>query len=277
MSSSRPDLGAVQLLACPLCRASLTQDSATLVCAQNHRFDVARDGYVNLFPAHHRRSRNPGDEDRMVAARRRFLDAGHYSPLYAGFAATLTAARGNGSGAGVDIGCGDGYFTKALTSVGPQIYGIDVSKPAIRAAAKRHPSITFVVASSKRLPLVDAAFDVATAILAPIDADVLRVLANGGVLVRVTPAPDHLRALRELAYTEARPHRRATRQLPGLAHAGERLVSFDFDTDPTTRSDLIAMTPLLYRTSDDQRRRALAPEHLTIEAGFWIDVFTKRH
>ena len=38
----------------------------------------------------------------------------------------------------------------------------------------------------------------------------------------------------------------------------------------------MAMTPLLYRTRDDQRVRALAPEHLTIEAGFWIDVFRKR-
>jgi SAM-dependent methyltransferase len=137
--------------------------------------------------------------------------------------------------------------------VGPQIYGIDVSKPAIRAAAKRHPSITFVVASSKRLPLVDAAFDVATAILAPIDSDVLRVLANGGVLVRVTPGPDHLRALRELAYTEARPHRRATRQLPGLEHrASAWSLRFRHRSDHAQRPH--RDDPLLYRTRDDQRR-----------------------
>ncbi len=266
----------MQLFACPLCRAPLTQDSTTLVCAQMHRFDVAREGYVNLFPAHHRRSRNPGDEERMVAARRRFLDAGHYAPLYAAFAATLASARPNATGASVDIGCGDGYFTAALAAVGPRIYGIDVSKAAIRAAAKRHPSIAFAVASSKRLPLMDAAFDAATAILSPIDADAVRVLANDGVLVRVSPGPGHLRELRALVYADVRPHRRAARELPGLEHASDHLLEFAFDTDPMARADLIAMTPLLHRTREDQRLRALASEHLTIEASFWIDVFRKR-
>lgn len=265
----------MQLFACPLCRAPLTRDATTLVCIEKHRFDIAREGYVNLFPAHHRSSRNPGDEERMVAARRRFLDAGHYAPLHTEFAATLAAARCNTRGAAVDIGCGDGYFTAALVAVGPRVYGVDVSKAAIRTAAKRHPSIAFAVASSKRLPLVDTAFDAATAILAPIDADVLRVLANDGVLVRVSPGPDHLRELRALVYTELRAHRRAATELPGLQHAGEQLLEFTFDTDPVARADLIAMTPLLHRTREDQRLRALAPQHLTIRAGFWIDVFRK--
>jgi 23S rRNA (guanine745-N1)-methyltransferase len=106
----------VQLLACPLCGAPLTRDSASLVCAQQHRFDIAREGYVNLFPAHHRGSRNPGDEERMVVARRRFLDAGHYAPLCAALTETLTAACGR-IDAAVDLGCGDGYFTATLASV----------------------------------------------------------------------------------------------------------------------------------------------------------------
>ncbi len=267
----------MQLFACPLCRAPLTHDSTTLVCVEKHRFDIAREGYVNLFPAHHRSSRNPGDEERMVAARRRFLDAGHYAPLRAQFAATLAALPRNTPGAAVDIGCGDGYFTTALTAIGSCVYGIDVSKAAIRAAAKRHPSIAFAVASSKRLPLVDAAFHAATAILAPIDADVLRVLANDGVLVRVSPGPDHLRELRALVYTELRPHRRAATELAGFDHAGEHLLEFTFDTDAAARADLIAMTPLLHRTREDRRLRALSSEHLTIRAGFWIDVFRKQN
>jgi 23S rRNA (guanine745-N1)-methyltransferase len=267
----------VQLLACPICRAPLTRTSSTLICAQRHTFDVAREGYVNLFPAHHRQSRSPGDDERMVAARRRFLDAGHFAPLRAELAATLTTACARGITNAVDLGCGEGYFTDAVASVCVHTYGIDVSKAAIRAAAKRYPSTTFVVASSRRLPLVDGAFDAATAILAPIDPDVVRVLANSGVVARVSPGPDHLRALRDLAYSQARSHRRATTQLPGVEHESERLVRFTFDTDRNARADLIAMTPILHRTREDQRERALAPERLTIEAGFWIDVFRKRH
>jgi 23S rRNA (guanine745-N1)-methyltransferase len=267
----------VQLLACPICRAPLTRASAVLVCAQRHTFDVAREGYVNLFPAHHRQSRRPGDDERMVAARRRFLDAGHFAPLRVELVATLTQACERDIGSAVDLGCGEGYFTDAVASVASNTYGIDVSKAAIRAAARRYPSTTFAVASSRRLPLVDGSFDAATAILAPIDPDVLRVLANDGVVVRVSPGPDHLRALRDLAYSQARSHRRAMTQLPGVEHVSERRVRFTFDTDRNARADLIAMTPMLHRTREDQRERALAPERLTIEAGFWIDVFRKRH
>jgi 23S rRNA (guanine745-N1)-methyltransferase len=267
----------VRLLACPICRAPLSREPAALVCAQRHTFDVAREGYVNLFPAHHRQSRSPGDDERMVAARRRFLDAGHFAPLCGELASTLTGACERGIANAVDLGCGEGYFTDAVASVASNSYGIDVSKAAIRAAARRYPSATFVVASSRRLPLLDGSFDAATAILAPIDPDVVRVLANGGVVVRVSPGPDHLRALRDLAYSETRSHRRATTQLAGVEHVSERLVRFTFDTDRNARADLIAMTPMLHRTREDQRERALAPERLTIEAGFWIDVFRKRH
>jgi ubiquinone/menaquinone biosynthesis C-methylase UbiE len=38
-------------------------------------------------------------------------------------------------------------------------FGLDVSKVAIRAAAKRYADVTFCVASSHRLPFDDASMD----------------------------------------------------------------------------------------------------------------------
>jgi len=46
-----------------------------------HSFDIASQGYANLLPVQHKRSRDPGDSKEMVAARRRFLTAGFYSRL----------------------------------------------------------------------------------------------------------------------------------------------------------------------------------------------------
>lgn len=62
------------------------------------------------------------------------------------------------SAAGVlDIGCGEGYYTARFAEVaqekGAQTFGLDVSKVAIRAAAKRYSGVTFCVASSHRLPV----------------------------------------------------------------------------------------------------------------------------
>ena len=52
-------------------------------CASGHHFDVASQGYTNLLPVQKKRSHDPGDRKEMVAARRRFLNAGHYQPIAA--------------------------------------------------------------------------------------------------------------------------------------------------------------------------------------------------
>src|SRR3546814_19290453 len=66
---------------CPLCRLPLQCDAKTWHCENRHSFDVAREGYVNLLPVQHKNSRDPGDDPKMVQARRAFLQAGHYQPL----------------------------------------------------------------------------------------------------------------------------------------------------------------------------------------------------
>lgn len=66
---------------CPLCHQPLTQANNSFVCPGRHQFDVAKEGYVNLLPVQHKRSRDPGDSAEMMQARRAFLDAGHYQPL----------------------------------------------------------------------------------------------------------------------------------------------------------------------------------------------------
>ena len=66
---------------CPLCHARLTRSDKSFICPQGHQFDMAKEGYVNLLPVQHKRSRDPGDSAEMMQARRAFLDAGHYQPL----------------------------------------------------------------------------------------------------------------------------------------------------------------------------------------------------
>ena len=66
---------------CPLCHAPLTHSDKSYTCPQGHQFDMAKEGYVNLLPVQHKRSRDPGDSAEMMQARRAFLDAGHYLPL----------------------------------------------------------------------------------------------------------------------------------------------------------------------------------------------------
>ena len=56
-----------QALACPLDGEPLQRDGAAWRCTAGHSFDIARQGYTNLLPVQHKRSRDPGDSKEMVA------------------------------------------------------------------------------------------------------------------------------------------------------------------------------------------------------------------
>ena len=68
---------------------------------------MAKEGYVNLLPVQHKRSRDPGDSAEMMQARRAFLDAGHYQPLRDAIVAQLRERLDDKATAVLDIGCGE--------------------------------------------------------------------------------------------------------------------------------------------------------------------------
>jgi 23S rRNA (guanine745-N1)-methyltransferase len=121
------------MLICPICQAPLSALDNGVVCAANHRFDRARQGYLNLLPVQHTNSRDPGDNQAMVEARRRFLDGGHYAPLarrLAGLAAERAPQRW------LDIGCGEGYYTAQIADALPHAdgYALDISRERVQPA-----------------------------------------------------------------------------------------------------------------------------------------------
>ena len=99
---------------CPLCHQPLLREKNSYICPQRHQFDMAKEGYVNLLPVQHKRSRDPGDSAEMMQARRAFLDAGHYQPLRDAIVAQLREWLDEKATAVLDIGCGEGYYTHAF-------------------------------------------------------------------------------------------------------------------------------------------------------------------
>lgn len=215
---------------CPLCHQPLTQINNSVICPQRHQFDVAKEGYINLLPVQHKRSRDPGDSAEMMQARRAFLDAGHYQPLRDAVINLLRERLDQSATAILDIGCGEGYYTHAFAEALPGVttFGLDVAKTAIKAAAKRYSQVKFCVASSHRLPFADASMDAVIRIYAPCKAQELaRVVKPGGWVVTATPGPHHLMELKGLIYTCAvyRAARRihiAAEYPPCLSHAAHR-------------------------------------------------------
>jgi 23S rRNA (guanine745-N1)-methyltransferase len=185
----------VARLRCPVCRAGLVELPGALGCEQGHRYDLARQGYVNLLAG-----RVPASPDTagMVAARDSVLAEGHFAPVAAALAAGASAVAIDG-GLVIDVGAGTGYYLAAVLDRLPDRLGlaVDVSTPALRRAARVHPRADAIAADAWHgLPLADGCADLVLNVFAPRNGDEFgRILRPGGTLLVVTPRPDHLATL----------------------------------------------------------------------------------
>jgi 23S rRNA (guanine745-N1)-methyltransferase len=185
----------LDLLACPHCGRALVRRGQTVACANGHSFDVASQGYVSLLPGDARLG--SADTAEMVAAREAFLGAGHFAPLAEAIGAE--AERAIGDGAVVDVGAGTGWYLAHLLDRFPDRAGLalDLSKHALRRAARAHPRIGAVACDVwRQLPVRDGVAGLVLSVFAPRNgAEIARVLAPGGALVVVTPTRRHLHEL----------------------------------------------------------------------------------
>lgn len=281
------------MLICPLCQHSLAYDAQGACCSQGHRFDRARQGYLNLLPVQHKNSRAPGDNPAMVEARRRFLQAGHYAPL-AQRLAQLAASHAPQQW--LDIGCGEGYYTAQLAEQLPEAdgYALDISREAVKRAAARGRSrslrdaalptsmsvaaLTWLVASMARVPLSDASCDLLASVFSPLDwQEALRLLRPGGGLLRMGPTRAHLMELRQKLYDEVRDYddqKHLELIPPGMHLAHSETLSFPLLlADAQARADLLAMTPHGWRASAERRAAVIAePFEVTVAIRYdWIE------
>lgn len=262
--------------ACPHCRLALQtgKDGKSLVCPNRHAFDRAREGYVNLLPANRKRSREPGDAPSMLAARRRVHRANAYLPLAEALLAQL--AELETGGVILDVGCGEGYYCGAMTSAMPasRVYGIDISRAAVRLAAKDQRAASFAVASSFQLPIVDASLDVVVRIFAPSDdAEVLRVLRPGQYYLEVTPASGHLGQLRERLYATTREHTPARKQVAGMCLRQQRRLDYRLAPSRELLADIVSMTPFAHRGHREKREALLKSGLDSVDMAFTLSLF----
>ena len=180
-------------LRCPICGEPVRVLPPVVRCVRGHSFDLARQGYVSLLGG--RRTAGTGDTAAMVLARDRFLGAGHLAAVTEG----LVASVGPVTGLLLDLAGGTGHHLAAVLEAAPGATGLclDLSAPALRRAARRHPRMAAAAADAwSRLPLADGSVAAALSVFGPRNPDELRrVLAPGGAVVVVAPTGEHLAEL----------------------------------------------------------------------------------
>ena len=271
------------LFVCPLCGKALTRTEKSCVCPAGHSFDLAKEGYCHLLPANRKHSKAPGDDKDMAAARSAFLSKGYYAPLREELCRLAVSMTGNAPTV-LDAGCGEGYYTaglyQALTQAGcaPQIAGVDISKFALRRAAKRLPQGEFAVASVYHLPLADQSVDALVNVFSPLaPEEFARVLRPGGLFCYVVPSARHLWEMKQVLY--ARPYENPVKRedYPGFVWQGADQVRCTLSL--SSNQDIMAlfgMTPYAWKTPKEGVDRLSALEQLDCQAGFDIHVYRKQ-
>jgi len=94
------------VMACPYCARPLVLGDGVVACDAGHRFDVAREGYVNLLGGSPQTG--TADTPAMVAARGAFLAGGHFEPLAGSIAAGVARATSGIEGCILEVGAGTG-------------------------------------------------------------------------------------------------------------------------------------------------------------------------
>ncbi len=267
---------------CPICGNPLrvSANGASLVCVKEtkpHCFDIASEGYVNLDRDH----AGGGDSKECVRHRTAFLDSGYYDPIAKKMCEILKEIAPDG-GILLDAGCGEGFYTSSFARSLPSlsVYGIDISKHAVRHGAKRakreglHNNI-YAVSSIFTLPFAPDKIDMITSIFAPCpEEEFSRVLKKGGYLVIAAAGEKHLLGLKKALYDEIYMNEeRADMPSSDFEFLKKERVSYNVSLGSNEDIlNLFSMTPYYYRTSqkDKEKLNSLSSLESEIEIDFFI-------
>ena len=257
--------GCGKVLICPVCGDALQLGGPqvrSLVCSVGHSFDLAKQGYVNLYRG------KPINEYTKESFQERqvILQRGMYAHLLEEICSFLRKTLESGMDSVekkvlVDAGCGEGYYTREIAQQFDhlQLYGTDLSRDSIQLAAGTAngmgagpAEIKWFVSDISKLPVADGSVDYVLDIFTSANyQEFQRVLGEEGYLIKIIPGEGHVKELREAAKDQL--YHKEYKERKGAAVFAEqfelveqKIVSRTFSVSPEERDIFIRMTPLLF-------------------------------
>lgn len=264
---------------CPICRTPLIKDLNSLKCKNNHCFDISRTGYVNLLTGGGKKGH--GDDKLMVKARRDFLSKNYYKHLRDKLQKEISYISVSGDVL-LDSGCGEGYYTSALADAlneknDCESFGIDLSKEALKLAAKSCPSTSFAAASAYSLPFQKESFSILTSVFSPLALEEFkRVLKKNGLFITVIPLENHLFSLKKAVYDTPYKNKPESLELEGFKLINSSEIKKEITlTSCEDINNLFKMTPYYYKTSAKDQQKLNHIDKLEVETEFMLLTYKK--
>ncbi|WP_315073493.1 putative RNA methyltransferase [uncultured Clostridium sp.] len=277
------------LLLCPICKNEIIKDDLKKVykCNNNHTYDIAREGYVNLLISNQKRSKNPGDSKEMVRSRVEFLNRGYYKPVSDRINEIIieTLQKSDNNRLNImDLGCGEGYYLTNLKNyidekgIEADFYGMDVSKEAVRYASKANKECIFAVGNNFNIPAGDKSIDCLLSVFSPIDINECnRVLKDNGIFVRVLPRTNHLIQLRNIIYSEVHLNEKVYKaDEHDNKYIKESNVTFDVNLNQEEILSLLKMTPHYWKSTQENKEKLQTYDSMVITIDMRIGVFKRK-
>lgn len=264
---------------CPVCGAKINETNSGCECSAGHTFDRSKEGYFNLLLSNCKNSKDPGDNKGMVNARHAFLELGFYAPLAQKITDIITSLKPFSQtilDAGTGTGFYIGYISDKRKPYKDLFLGTDISKNAVKIAARNNKNVECTVASVYSLPYPDKSADIITCIFSPYAInEYMRVLKDDGLLIIVSPKENHLIQLRKLLYSQVNP---LETEVPtaGFPVLKEEIISYNFTlTSSEDIANLLTMTPYVYRAPVEKVNAVKNSSSLELTADFKITLLTK--
>ena len=268
----------MSILICPICKGILEEKDKGVICQNNHSFDYAKEGYINLHMS--KNSKNPGDDKVMVNARREFLNKGFYEEI-SNKVNEILKENLKAYDRILDIGAGEGYYTEKMCESLPngEVYALDISKEAVKKGAKTYKNIKWFVASGLDQPFAEQSFQGLTVLFSKLFPEEFgRVLKDDGLLVVVSPNREHLVDIKKVVYPvikyeniepiEELKERFALEKRENLYYK-KTIYGEDI-------KNLFHMTPYRWKSPIDGVKKLEALESLEVTVDVNIDIYRKK-
>jgi len=256
--------------ACPVCQENLTLVESSLKCTNHHSFDLAKFGYVNLAPQI-KQSANYDKEN--FQNRQQILEAGFYQAILDAISDLI--ARSKIAKTILDIGCGEGYYSRKLQEVHPDktFYAFDISKDSVQIAAKSEPNwaVNWFVGDLTQLPIKDASMNILLDIFSPANyGEFRRVLSKDGILIKVIPTENHLKEIRQMVQDHLTKKDYSNQDIKEhfqkhFSTQSSQIASLTKSITTEQRQALLSMPPLLFHVNQSKIDWSQLTE-ITIEA-----------
>lgn len=259
---------------CPICHQQLQVKATTsMACDNNHTFDFAKQGYVNLL---HRPVKTQYNRELFQARNAIIMESDLYSVMHQEVSEIITKniTKSKAPSMILDAGSGEGSHLQRILETTATIeltgVGLDISKEGIRMAASNYKEAIWFVGDLANIPIENKAINIILNILSPANyQEFKRVLHHEGLMIKIVPGADYLKELRQSIFNNTEKESYENEKTVSLFK--EHFQSVEFKNlkytkklQPSELENLLQMTPLGWNVENSIKDEILRQEYFGI-------------